>query len=543
VLPKNITVLACLSLALIAASAPSASAAPGTYTVEVCTQASATGGGTPTRLPSGIEGSGLLYESQNPGGLKLEQCNGGQVALVSPLGLAVPEGGSQVWELVAPQGTRIETLFMRQDLRHQFLMGVRPAFLDWFFAAGPVTIDGWREEGQATPFPESKGSETIRSRFASSGMFCRQEGGGNCGLGAFSVTASDIRAEVVDEFAPGVSGPDLATRTLRGTAEVGFKAVDKGAVTPKEGSGIAKVELVELVGDQKVTLASMSDDNGGKCTTPYKYMQPCKLEIESSFPLDTTKLAEGQHQLAILATDASGLTRETPPVAVLVHNAPSSTARPRINGAPQLGSKLTASPGEWGGAPTSFAFRWYRCPPSVQGDEGVNACGAIAGASGPAYVPGRADLGQRDLVEVKATNGFGSETRLSFPTDVISAAAPAPVHGPSKPLLSHVKLSRKRFRVGGALSKKGKRAAVLAFTCNRAGEVSIAIRRRRRHGKPKSLGRLVAPVKAGRSRILISGKIGKRRLKPGPYEALVRVTDHRGTTSDPARVRFLILPG
>ncbi len=553
VLPKNLSALICVSLGLIAACPLPASAAPGSYAVEVCTPSSDTGGGgPPTRLPSGgFEGSGTLYRQEDAQGLILEHCAGGNVVMTNPLGVGLPGNARQEWDLVAPEGSRIERLGLRVSMRRSPLVvpsGSFPSRVLWEAAAGPngervLGAEGnllaFRETGQAF-FPEEffRGTAEVGSRVAVLKTRCIQESA-QCGLGSFTITQSQVSARVDDEFLPGVSGPVLPGSRLRGAVDVGFGASDKG-------SGIAEAELVELNGDQKTTLASISDDNGGKCTptttTPvptFKYMQPCKLELESSFPLDTTTLAEGQHTLAILVTDASGLQRETAPLTVLVHNAPSNAARPTIQGEPHPGSTLTATAGDWVGSPTSIAFQWFRCPPSVQGEEGVRACGAIAGASGSRYVPGKADLGQRDLVEVKASNAFGTETRLSFPTDVIETAAP---RGPVKPQLSHVKLSRKRFRVGTTLSK-GRHGAVLAFTTNRKGEVSIAIRRPRRHGKPKSLGKLVAPVKAGRNRVLISGQIGKRRLRPGPYEALVRVTDRRGTASDPARVRFRIIKG
>src|SRR5262249_18864296 len=152
-------------------------------------------------------------------------------------------------------------------------------------------------------------------------------------------------------------------------------------------------------------------------------------------------------------------------------------------------------------------------PASVRGDEEAQSCQAIPGATTPEYITGKADLGHRELVEVITTNSSGSETSLSLPSDVVDQAGSGPPAGTARPVLTHLGLSRKRFRVGSTLSKE-RRGAVLSFTCNRAGEVSIVIRRPHRHGKPKSLGKLVAPVKRGRSRLLLSGEIGKRRLKP-----------------------------
>jgi hypothetical protein len=520
---------------LLALLACSSSVSASEYTVEVCTPSSSTGGGTVVRNPDGtLSGSGLSYEGdQDVNHFLLLPCNSdGNIVLHNQNGAFLPEGSFRSARLIAPDGTRIKEMtfsapFTRPlDLTH-------PSFLRWAVLAGDLNLTPgleYYEDGR--PFfvsLDGDGGGTfkeIEDRTASVGMFCVVS---TCGPGELIAVIRNFTAQIEDDFLPGVSDPQVVSRTLRGTVDVGFKAVDRG-------SGVAKVELL-LDGNP---VDSRSEDNGGRCGTPYKYMQPCALEFESSFGLDTTALPEGRHELAILATDAAGLTRESQSLAVLVHNAPLSLARPSIHGPARVGAKLSATPGEWIGDPTAFAFRWFRCPATVNGDEGLESCRAIPGANKQRYVASRKDLGRRDLVEVTATNAFGSESSLSFPSDVIDQAGS--VDG-NKPVLTHVRLSRKRFRVGPTLEKKGKRGAVLAFTCDRGGQLSIAIRRVRRHGKPKPLGKLVAEVKAGRSRVLISGEIGKRRLRPGPYEASVRVTDKKGAASDPARVRFRIIPG
>ncbi len=537
-LTRRTVALGCLSLALIAACPAAASAAPGEYAVDLCKPGITTGGGTVTKNPQTgkLEGSGLFYEADPE--FELVPCNvEGSFFMDNREGVSVAEESSALVTLVAPEGTTIKELSFSAPFTRPFEHQKHPSFLQWIVTAGNVDllpVIPYQEDGRDFFAADGGGRYSIGKRSSSFGMICEFA---NCGTGELFTRIGGVGTEVQDEFLPGISSPELSTRTLRGSADVGFKAVDKG-------SGISKVELVELAGDQTKTLASMSDDNGGKCVVEngaYKYMQPCKLEIESSFPLDTTKLAEGQHEIALIAADASGLVRESPPLTVLVHNAPTNLVRPVIQGHAHLGVKLKATPGTWVGDPTTIAYRWFRCPGSVRGEEGIQSCRAISGATGAEYTTGKEDLGKRDLVEVVATNSFGSESSLSFPSDEVDQ----PGSGSSssdKPVLTHLRLSRKRFRVGTTLSK-GKRGAVLAFTSSRGGQVSIVIRRLRGHRKPKPMGKLVAPVKAGRSRILLSGEIGKRRLRPGPYAAVVRVTDPKGTASDPAKVRFRIIPG
>lgn len=528
--PRSILAIAVLA---VFAFLP-ASASANEYMVEVCTAKSSEGGGEPVQQPDGtFVGGGLAYEDHTSGQVSVEPCSAGSTVINKPQGTRFPAGGTGLVRLIAPEGTRIgEVSFTAHfnranDLSHS-------SELIWFVAAGGTILTEpltFREDGRLS-FPENGGGTfPVHTSTASAGFLCT-ETTGFCGVGNFKATITNYIAHMEDEFLPGVAITQLASRTLRGEIPIGFQAVDKG-------SGLTKVEL--LVDGKEA--GTITDDNGGKCVlheNAYKYVQPCALQLESIFQLDTTKLAEGAHELSIKATDAAGLQRETQPIAVIVHNAPLNVSRPTIKGAAALGQKLVASPGQWAGAPTGFAFQWYRCPASVKSDEGAGACGAISGAIGPEYTTGKADLGLRDLVVVNAANAFGSEAKLSFPTDVIEKPGANPAA--EGPVVSHLKLSRRRFRVGTTLSR-GLHGAVLAFTSSRGGQMSIAIRKPRRHGKAKSIGKLVATIKAGRSRILLSGEIGKRRLRPGSYEAVVRVTDNKGSVSKPAAVRFRIIPG
>jgi len=54
---------------------------------------------------------------------------------------------------------------------------------------------------------------------------------------------------------------------------------------------------------------------------------------------------------------------------------------PTIAGTPQAGQTLTASPGQWAGAPSSFAYQWSRC------DANGGNCAPIAGAVGAQLPP------------------------------------------------------------------------------------------------------------------------------------------------------------
>lgn len=101
--------------------------------------------------------------------------------------------------------------------------------------------------------------------------------------------------------------------------------------------------------------------------------------------------------------------------------APTNITEPRITGAPVVASTLTATQGTWSGSPTSFSFRWVRCPASGGNPSGSD-CTAIAGATTQSYEVSQRDVGRRLRVRVTATNADGSTTVASNPTEVVRAA-------------------------------------------------------------------------------------------------------------------------
>ncbi|TMK73894.1 MAG: hypothetical protein E6G50_00650 [Actinobacteria bacterium] len=86
---------------------------------------------------------------------------------------------------------------------------------------------------------------------------------------------------------------------------------------------------------------------------------------------------------------------------------------PTIGGAPQAGQTLTADPGRWAGAPSSFAFQWSRC------DAAGSNCAPIAGAVGQTYVLGTAEIGTRINVTVTAANTVTSQSLAAAATSAV----------------------------------------------------------------------------------------------------------------------------
>jgi sugar lactone lactonase YvrE len=103
---------------------------------------------------------------------------------------------------------------------------------------------------------------------------------------------------------------------------------------------------------------------------------------------------------------------------------PSISAVPTPAGTPTQGQTLTATPGTWANAPTSFAYGWERC------NAGGAACAVVAGAGGTSYTLTGQDAGATIRSVVTATNISGATTMASNPTAVIIPLAPTAVGVP-----------------------------------------------------------------------------------------------------------------
>ena len=133
-------------------------------------------------------------------------------------------------------------------------------------------------------------------------------------------------------------------------------------------------------------------------------------------------------RLVVTATNAAGpVTTTSAPSAVITSAQPSvSGGGPSTSGTPQEGGTLTVDPGTWtGSAPITFEYQWRRCDAAGQN------CVDIPGATGPSYQPTAADAGHTLVVVVTATNGAGSTTWQSPPSDVIAVAPPKSTGAPS----------------------------------------------------------------------------------------------------------------
>jgi hypothetical protein len=86
---------------------------------------------------------------------------------------------------------------------------------------------------------------------------------------------------------------------------------------------------------------------------------------------------------------------------------------------------------------------------------------------------------------------------------------------------------------------------VISFRLSEAARVSVRIERRlkNRRGKRRyrRAGTFTRRSRAGANRIRFSGRIGRRKLKPGSYRLTLTPTDAAGNRGKPRRLSFRVV--
>jgi hypothetical protein len=465
------------------------------YTVEVCSEAA--------------PGADIVL-SEDPGSVGFaatNTCGSGRPASGIQLarrGGPSPLSGGVGWTLSAPPGMTIHHFVAHRGGLVSWSPGVV-----WELTAGGVVLETVTTAPSEKDLDFTVDAGSLVSRMSCTAAPCPAQGQTFIRIEGLTVVIEDSVAPT----AAVASGLPAGT-PIWGSVEVPYRATDAG--------GGVRATRLRVDG---LPAADVPDTNGGKCAEPFRFLAPCRTEIASAFSLDTTGLSEGPHEVVVDAFDAAGQTGSSAPLTIVVHNAPFALGPPRLQGSANPGGTLTATSGDWGGLRSTYAYQWLRCSADAKvGD--ASGCTPIPGETGTKRAVVAADLGKRLVVEVTATNERGSAKALSAPSPVVEADT-------TPPRLSGVSLSRKRFKLA--------RGALLRFSSSEAGKLSIAVSKgRKKAGRPIAV--LTREISAGRGKLVLRGRIGEKRLRPGRYRLTLTATDAAGNRSKPVRLAFAVLP-
>ena len=158
------------------------------------------------------------------------------------------------------------------------------------------------------------------------------------------------------------------------------------------------------------------------------------------------------------------------------------------------------------------------------------------------------DAGCVSFVSEDALLGVQSDyAQIYLRARLADCGNPADARDTTAPVISGARLSRRRFRVGRArtpLATKLRRGTVLRFRSTEAGTATILfarkVRARNGHVRFSRAGRLTRTIRAGRSRVALSGRVGRRAMRAGRYRLTLQVRDAVGNRSRPVRLRFRV---
>jgi secreted trypsin-like serine protease len=115
-------------------------------------------------------------------------------------------------------------------------------------------------------------------------------------------------------------------------------------------------------------------------------------------------------------------------------------------------------------------------------------------------------------------------------TTVIPPAPIASAPDAIAPVLSRVRLSKARVRVG--------RRVTLSFRLSEAAAVTVTVLKKKGRRYRALSPRMQLAADAGTTRRRFDGRLGKRRLKPGRYKFSLRAVDAAGNVARAVTVRF-----
>jgi hypothetical protein len=142
-------------------------------------------------------------------------------------------------------------------------------------------------------------------------------------------------------------------------------------------------------------------------------------------------------------------------------------------------------------------------------------------------------VGGNLTVSVTASDSLGNAT---------TATRPIRIRDATRPLLSRLRMARRRFAVGRARTPlvAVRRGSAFRFRLSERAKVTIRIDRKvgRRYRKMKVLTR--RGLRGGANTVRFSGRIKRKALAAGPYRATLRAVDRAGNRSRPRKTTFVI---
>jgi hypothetical protein len=336
-------------------------------------------------------------------------------------GTTIPASAYSAWTFTAPSGTWIEQASLFQ--------AITPRSAGAYDAIYAELDDGSRRTvasyiggtgaqiGDTTYAMPLTGAHPIRLRTElgcqANVSSCAGQSGADNG-NVWRLTGAYIR--IFDPSTPtlvSTSGAGWATEPGDGRSQIDYSLSD-------QGTGIASVRfLVDGIENARDDEACHSG----------AYI-PCPLTSSGKFTLDTTRLSEGRHTVALVAADFSGnvssaadkqltITVRRPPSASPA--SPVTVTDPTANGggSPAVGDQLNGGVGGWSGSGITYSYQWMRC------DEFGMDCLPIPGATAMNYTATTADIGHALQFCVTATNSGGSVMSCSMPTPAVVASHPS----------------------------------------------------------------------------------------------------------------------
>jgi hypothetical protein len=201
------------------------------------------------------------------------------------------------------------------------------------------------------------------------------------------------------------------------------------ADTPSTGVPI-NTELPRVSGTEEVgeTLSVTTGSWSGYGITEFTYQWTRDGVDISGADLSTYVLVDADDGAAIrcvvTATNSAGSTSATSGSILTTQSPPEPGTPPAITGTAEVGQTLSCSQGSWlGGAPTSYAYQWFR------------GTALISGATSSTYTLVSADDGTSVTCRVQAINSGGSAYQTA---DSVTVTNPAPVAAGNLPDVSYV---------------------------------------------------------------------------------------------------------